>query len=287
MWLALALISAFASAFVRVYEKNLSADFGNFSLGFATKAFSLAPLLVLCLFLPMPESILDLSWNFWWPLIVIWLVLYPVQTYFLYRAIREGELSQVIPVLALLPVFNIGTSYVLINELPTLMGAAGIVVIVIGVFLLLTDTEQKEEQRWTLNMPVLFMAVAAFAIAIGSTLDKIALQEGTTAFYAVMNTFGAAVVFFVLIFIYQESGDLRKVRAHAKQLLIYGVVYSGLYLTAMSAFLYAPTSYSLAVRSGSFLLAAVWGIVFLSEKFSRRKMASFGLFIAGLVLITL
>src|SRR3989338_5351228 len=118
MWLSFALASAVLFAVRRIYEKELTAKFSNFSLSFLLLTSSVPAALVLFLFFPIPQDIFALSWNFWWPLIVIWVVLYPVQNYLLYRSIREGELSQVTPVSALLPVFNIAPSLFFFLELP-------------------------------------------------------------------------------------------------------------------------------------------------------------------------
>src|SRR3989344_4203933 len=157
MWLSLALLSSLLLAIRRIYEKDLSAKFGNFSLGFAMQFFGVFPMLILFFFLPLPSDLWHLSWNFWWPLLVIWIILYPLQTYFLYRSLREGELSEVTPVSALLPVFNIATSFFLIGELPTPYGFAGIVLTVFATYLLLADTGSA---RVAYNKPVLFMIIS-------------------------------------------------------------------------------------------------------------------------------
>src|SRR3989344_7746054 len=147
MWLSFALASAVLLAVRRIYEKELTARFSNFSLSFLLMTFSVPAALVLFLFFPMPDDIFQLPWRFWWPLIFIWIVLYPVQNYLLYRSLREGELSQVTPVSALLPVFNIIPSFFLLQELPSVLGAAGIVATVGAADLLLSDRLQRGKKK--------------------------------------------------------------------------------------------------------------------------------------------
>ena len=59
LWFPFALFSALVLASRRVYEKNLTNAFGNFSTGFIVQAFSLLPTLALFLFLPLPDDIVN------------------------------------------------------------------------------------------------------------------------------------------------------------------------------------------------------------------------------------
>src|SRR3989338_5285333 len=143
MWIPFALVSAFILGGKRIYEKHLTNTFGNFALGFIVQAFSLLPSLVLIFLLPHGTEIGSLPWRFWWPLLIIWFVLYPIQTYFMYRAVREADISTVTPVMCLLPVFNVGTSFLLLGEVTTVVGLAGIVFIVFATYLVLKPKQEN------------------------------------------------------------------------------------------------------------------------------------------------
>ncbi len=281
MWLSFALASALFLAARRVYEKRLTSTFGNFSLSFVSLAFSLPFLLALWIFLPIPQDFAALPWRFWWPLLIIWFVLYPVQNYFLYRSLREGELSEVTPVSTLLPVFNIVTSFLIIGESPTPLGFLGIGATVVATYLLLTHT--KEGQGLTYNRPVLFMLYTVFCTALGSTLDKVAIEASTPAFYSFVNVLGASAVFLVLAYMYDEGRELKQIKGMFWMLCILGVALALGFASAMFAFSYGPTSYVLAVRSGGFLLAALWGLVFLKESLSNKKIVAIALFVLGTI----
>lgn len=281
MWLSFALASAVLLAVRRVYEKELTARFGNFSLSLVLLAFALPPTLILFLFLPIPQDIFSLSWQFWLPLFVIWAVLYPIQNYFLYRSLREGELSHVTPVSALLPVFNIVPSYFIVHELPTFLGAIGIFATVVATYLLLTDTKDAGALRF--NRPVLFMIYTIICTAIGSTLDKVAIEASTPVFYSFVNMFGACVVFIVLSYLWGQASELRRVKEVFWTLSLLGVVFALAFVTFTAAFTLGPTSYTLAIRSAGLLVAALWGVFFLKEGFSLKKKIALALFVAGTV----
>jgi len=280
MWFQLALISALLLAVRRIYEKEFTGLFGNFSLAFALQIFSILPTLALFLFLPIPHDIGALGVRFWGPLFIIWIVILPVQTYFLYRSLREGELSEVTPVSALLPVFNIGSSFFIIHELPTMIGGIGILATVIGTYLLLTDLPKKEK-RVGYNRPVLFMVITILCMAIGSTLDKVAIEASTPVFYSFVNIAGGAVVYLVMAFLCGEQKELLRIKEVFWTLCALGIVLALAFVAFTSAFVLGPTSYTLAIRSGGFLVAALWGVVFLRESLSKRKIAAFALFILG------
>lgn len=279
MWLSFALASALLLAVRRIYEKDLTARFGNFSLSFLLMTFSVPAVLVLFFFFPLPQNIFTLPWRFWWPLIFIWVVLYPIQNYLLYRSLREGELSQVTPVSALLPVFNIVPSFFLLQELPSVLGVTGIVATVLATYLLLTDVRHGEKQKY--NLPVLFMIGSVICTAIGSTLDKVAIEASTPVFYTFVNMLGASVVFFIFTYAYRQQHELARAREVIGTLLVLGVVMALAFVAFASAFTLGPTSYTLAIRSGGLIVAALWGIVLLKESLSQRKIVALALFVAG------
>jgi len=285
MWLLFALVSALLLGVRRVYEKQLSAEFGNFSLSFATLTFSLPFTAVLLFFLALPQQWTALSARFWGPLIVIWLVIYPVQNYFLYRSLREGELSEVTPIGALLPVFNIASSFVILHEVPTLVGFAGIALTVVATYLLLTDTQGFRGQRY--NRPVLFMVITVACTALGSTLDKVAIEASTPVFYSFVNVLGASVVFLVLSYVYGEREDIKKIHRYLGTFVLLGLVFSLAFVAFTTAFTLGPTSYTLALRSGGFMLAALWGLFLLRESHSTRKIAALALFTVGSIVLAL
>ena len=281
MWIAFALASALLLAVRRIYEKDLTSRFGNFSLSFLLMVFSIPAVLALFFFFPIPQNVFALPWDFWWPLIVIWVILYPLQNYLLYRSLREGELSQVTPVSALLPVFNIVPSFFLLQELPNVFGAAGIITTVVATYLLLTDVRVGEKQKY--NLPVLFMVGTVLCTAIGSTLDKVAIEVSTPVFYVCVNMIGASLVFLALTYLYRQQHELARVKESFWTFTLLGVVMALAFVAFATAFTLGPTSYTLAIRSGGFIIAALWGVFLLKESFSSRKMAALVLFVLGTI----
>jgi uncharacterized membrane protein len=281
MWFPFALVSALISGGRRVYDKHLTNTFGNFAMGFIVQAFSLLPCLALIFLLPHGTEIGSLPWRFWWPLLIIWCI-YPVQTYFLYRAVREADVSTVTPVFCLLPVFNIITSFILLGEIPSVFGWVGIALIVCGTYLVLS---QKTKNKIALSTPVVLMLAAVVCIAVGTSLDKISIQASNPPFYAFMNTFGAMVIFSILMYFHKEKDSFSKMvsKRWFWPFMLLGVLQAVSYVSMSYAFKYGPVSYVLAIRAGSYILAGVYGIIILKEAISTRKMIAFAFFLLGVL----
>ncbi len=283
MWFPLALLSAFISGGRRVYDKHLTGIFGNYAMGFIYQAFSLLPSLLLIFLIPGGTEIGELPWRFWWPLLVIWFGLYPVQTYFMYRAVREADISTVAPIMCLLPVFNVGTSFLLLGEVPSLIGFGGIVLIVLGTYLILW----QKGKGASLSVPVLLMIAAMFCIAIGSSLDKVSLEVSNPVFYGFMNTLGATAVFLVMMHFYKEKHSFAQMGVRFWHLALLGALQAISFTATMYAFKYGPVSYVLALRAGSYVLAGLYGVVILKESFSNRKIIAFACFLGGVLMLAL
>ena len=263
----------------RVYDKRLSGHFGNFPLAFIMCLFSMIPLAAMLLFFPIPKDVVHLPWQFWWPLLLSSLI-YPLQIYCYIRAIREGEMSAVIPLVTLAPLFNIATSFLLVGEVPSILGFAGIVIVVTAVYFLLKKKGVRMRSR-----PELFMILSMFLLAASSSLDKVAIQVSTPIWYAFMNNVISIILLGVLVFITREYAEMKKIKPHFGSFVIVGLLLSVSYATLEIAISLGPTSYVLAIRSGVFILSALWGIFKLKESMSSRKLAALGLFIVGSILL--
>ena len=287
-WFTLAVLASIIAATRKGYEKDLTKVFGDFGMGFIIKLFSILPLLALCLYAPIPKDILHLPWAFWWPLLVIWAVLYPIQTLLYYRAMREGELSHVMPIVCVWPVLNAITS-LFIGETPSFTGWVGMVCITIGTILLIMHKHESEEKEKKFRRAALNMLAATCCFAVGSSLDKVAMNsvKNSSTFYTLINSLGATLVFIILIPLFKEKYHFNEIRSRFWGLTVIGILFAISFALAMAAFSMGPTSYSLSVRSIiGLLIPAAIGVHKFDEKITTAKKVAFSLFIAGIVLMT-
>jgi drug/metabolite transporter (DMT)-like permease len=284
-WFWFAVLSAAIASTRKDYEKQLTLIFGNFGMGFIIKVFSLIPILILCFFTPQPEHILSLPWNFWWPLLVIWIVLYPLQTFLYYRSMRDGELSHVLPIICIWPVLN-GITSLCIGEYLPITSWVGMLCIFFGTLALLFHKGNSKEEEHKFRRAALYMFGATCCFAVGSSLDKVALRVSPPVFYMFVNSIGATVVFMFLIPLFKERYHFEHIKSRFVQLNIVGILFAVSFAFAMAAFKNAPTSSSLAIRTTvGFIIPSIMGIVYRGEKFTQRKKLAFILFAAGTLCI--
>jgi drug/metabolite transporter (DMT)-like permease len=103
-----------------------------------------------------------------------------------FRALTSSDISRAVPMLAFTPVFLIGTAAVILHEFPSLIGIAGIGVIVAGSYVLNTDPAHEglvDPFRDMARHPgVLAMLVVAFLYAVAINFDKIIVENSDIVF---------------------------------------------------------------------------------------------------------
>ena len=194
-WLPLALLSAFciasADALTRKYLQGYRAR-ELVIVRFAMPGLLLLPLLAIQ---PMPE----LSIEFWYwaaalvPLEVLAMLLYV-------QAIRDTSLTLTLPYLSFTPVFNTITGYVLLGETVTLAGFCGIMLVVLGAWLL--NIEHARGERFDVFAPhfggkeqILLGAVVVAKITTGhAEVDVTVDQRQLNVYDAVKQVFRKAGV---------------------------------------------------------------------------------------------
>lgn len=286
MWFLFALTSTFFYSFRRFSEKGLSEKIDHFTLGWAVQAFSL-PLITVLLFFTTIPTLFSLSGRFWIPLLIIWFILYPLQAYFYYRSLKEGNVTYVLPLMSLIPIFNVLISWFLVQEIPSLLGFLSIIFIVIGVYFLNVKKNMQFLSPFThlfRDRPSLFMIINCICLALGSTLDKIAIQVSNSLFYSFINTLGASTILLIIARINNKHFTLT-IKRNFNSFLVVGILQALGFTSYIVALQMGIVSYVVAIKSANVILASIWGLLFLKETFNRYQTISFALIFSGLVLI--
>jgi drug/metabolite transporter (DMT)-like permease len=287
VWFLLALISAFLYSFRRFFEKDLSEKANPLTIGFAVQAFSLPGLAMLLFFADIP-NLYSLSFQFFWlPLLIIWIFLYPLQAYFYYKSLKEGELSFVLPLMSTIPIFTILSAWILLGELPSLLGLLGIFSIVAGIYFLNMRANTKFYSPVTHlfhDRPSLFMIINCLCLAIGSTLDKVAVKASNPLFYAFINTLGASIILFVIAQITAKH-FFPEIKKNFKGFSIVGTLQAFAFITYIIALTTGIVPYVLAIKSSAAIIGTIWGFILLKESLTRNKITALVLIALGLGLI--
>ncbi len=218
--------------------------------------------------------------------------------YFLWlgMAYERGDLSVVYPISRSAPAFVTIAAIPLLGEVPSIGGALGIAVVVLGMWLVQTDGRIRLE---AFQAPGTFHAYLTLAATVGySLLDKRAM-----ALLSTVPWHGAApraVVFYWLLCVATvplfwplglrslRPGALAAVaRADGRRILGATAVGFVSYVLILQALRTAPVSYVVAVRQTSVLFAVLLGTAWLRERPGRLRLLGAAATVAGVALIAL
>ena len=104
----------------------------------------------------------------------------------IFSALSSSDLSLSMPMLSFTPAFLVGTSYILLHEVPSLLGIAGICIIVSGSYVLNISGEHEHVldpvKSMIRNRGSWFMLIVAFLFAASINYDKIAMLNSDPVF---------------------------------------------------------------------------------------------------------
>lgn len=104
----------------------------------------------------------------------------------IFKALSSSNLSLSVPMLPFTPVILIGTSYVILHEVPSMFGFAGICIIVSGSYVLNIDKEHEHYpdpiKAMMRNRGSWYMLIVAFLFAVSINFDKVTLLNSDPFF---------------------------------------------------------------------------------------------------------
>ena len=286
-WTSLTLLSAFFLATADTLSKRYLSHYRPGELVLVRFGVSGALLLPLLLWQPWPQ----LSPAFWgWVAVSLPLELLAMWLYM--QAIRESPLSLTLPYLAFTPAFNMLTGYLLLDETVSWTGFSGILLIVLGAWLLNLKTMQNGTG---LNLLAPFRAITrergsrlmlmvAAIYSLTSVTSKGALLHANPGFFGPFYfvVLGTASV---LVFASRDVSSWRAMGKHPWVHLGIGVFMAGMVITHFYAIAHIEVAYMLAVKRTSLLFGILYGAWLFGESGLKKNLAAGILMVLGVFLI--
>ncbi|NEU68716.1 DMT family transporter [Spirosoma agri] len=210
---------------------------------------------------------------------------------FLVKALHLGDLSVLGPINAYKSVVGLIVGIFLLNEIPRWWGLVGVLLIVVGSYVVLATKQPQTGFSWRLfQRPEVRLRLAAlvFSAIDGAFLKKaIVLSTPTIAFfYWCLFGFGFTIIW--IGFTRRERW-----REQATLLVSQKSTYFALFLTvgvtqvaSNIALAGMQVGYALALFQTSALVSVLFGYQFFNEKGILRKLIGAGIMVAGAVMIT-
>ncbi len=283
MWLLFALLNPVADAFRSVFAKKASADYNPFIIAWAN---NFIPVLIFSPFLFFIDIQINtkfvLGFTGTWLINVVTTVLYM-------KAIKEGDISVVMPMLSFTPVFLLITSPLIVGEFPNKYGVAGVLLVVAGSYIL--HSENKHD-FWAPFKSIFtqkgtrLMLLVAFLFSFSSNFDKVAIQNSSVMQHIVLaNIFLFSS--FTLINIFKKNHLMLKKgdKKGIKNLLIISMFTASMFIFHLFAISMTYVVYVIALKRLSGLISVVLGKIFFNEGNIKSRLAGAFIMSTGVFLI--
>ena len=216
-----------------------------------------------------------------------------VATIFLLRSLKYGDISIVTPLLSFTSVFAVGTSYLMLGEKPTLLGAAGILLVVLGSYVLHWETFGEGVgtvfRRIRASRAGLYMLAVALIYSVSANLDKMASLRSSPVFTSVVLDLLLGLTLLALVPLMRNEVifEWAAVRRHALWLVFLGALFAVTTWAHFTALTLEIVPYVSAVTRLSALFAVIFGIIYFGEKSGGWRLLGASIMIFGVVLIAL
>jgi len=205
-----------------------------------------------------------------------------------FRALHHGELSVVLPLNMLTPLFALLTEYLLLGDAPNPLAFAGIALIVLGAYLLHAGSIRRgvlTPFKLLLKDKGARLMMGATAIwSISAVADRGAVINSSAAFYTIVfaPTFTVAFLPWLL---WRRRAELRKSLGRPLSLIPVGVFGALMAICQMSALKLALATMVISVKRLAGLFGVLLGGIFFKEKGVGVRLAAAGIMVGGTVLL--
>jgi len=204
-----------------------------------------------------------------------------------FYALRRIDLSLAVPIITFTLVFLAGTSVLILGEVPTPAGMAGILLIVLGAFLIQFPQSRSgsppDKARWA---GVTVMLLVAFLYSLSLPFDKAVVLASDPVFGSALANLYIGGVFGLIAL---ARGSWRRIppRAALSSALILGLVLLGETIAINLAYTLQIVPYVTAVKRLSILFAVLIGGLVFREEGLRFRIPGALVMLGGVALIVL
>ncbi|RKY12622.1 MAG: hypothetical protein DRP65_00765 [Planctomycetota bacterium] len=286
-WILLSLLSAISVATKNVITRKLSFRTDRSVILYAKYVFAsiFAVLLLLVTGIPLIEP------GFYYSIFLASVIDVIASWYFI-QAVASAQLARTFPLVALTPIFLVGTSFFLLGEVPSFIGLIGIIAIVCGAYMLRSESIKVgllEPFRLLLKEKASRnMLVAAFLFSFLAVFFKKAILN-SSVYFALCITQLLAMLILSAVFVKRKTiaAIYSKIKNNFGLLFLSGFVAFIAGLTLFAAFKIGLASYVVSIKRTSILFTIILGYIFFKEDHLIRSLLIGIIMALGILLISI
>lgn len=283
LWIPLAFGVALFDSLKNVLAKQTLKDVDETIVAWSNSFFS-AIFLIPVLFLGLPE----IKPMFFVGLSVSGLLNVVALTFFM-KSIKAGDLSNTVPLTTISPLLLLITSPIIVGEFPSFQGIAGMVLIVVGAYLL---NLKKDSSDFFAPFKAIvkekgprYMLVVVLIWAITANFDKIGVVNSSPLFYSfsVQLLIGIMMLVFVIP---KFQKDKKLYTKNQKAFIGIGLLSTLTIICHMIAISLTIVPYVISIKRTNSILSVIFGRIFFKEGHLRERLIAAILMFLGVLLIT-
>ncbi|MFN8390045.1 MAG: EamA family transporter [Bdellovibrionota bacterium] len=208
------------------------------------------------------------------------------------RALHDGDLSLVYPIIRSAPAFVLVAGVLILHEQVSVLGASGVLLTVLGVYVLcvrgsglrsafspMKDAIRNESTRFAL---LTALATTGFSLA-----DKVLVASVPPALYTYLLHLMVTLYMTPQIVVSKPRAALwEEVRAQLRSLFACGFLDPFGYFLVLAAFRVDKVSYVLGMRQVSIIIAVMMGGLLLKESGMRQRLIASAIIFLGILCIS-
>ncbi|MBN2458903.1 EamA family transporter [Candidatus Woesearchaeota archaeon] len=288
VWFVYAFLTAIFESAKDVFSKKSLKEMDEYVVSWSLMFFSLVFLLPMFIFINIPM----LTSQFWIALLIGGSLNVMAIILFM-KAIKASDLSLTIPMITFTPLFLLLTSPIMIGEFPTPLGLSGVLLIVVGSYVMKIKYMKKGLKGFFAPFGALIkekgprlMLLVAFIWSITSNFDKMGVINSSPMFWVAATGLFMAIIM-LPIMLFKSKNIMQKMKSGYKALIpmgIFGVAASIFQMTAVSMTLVA---YVISIKRTSTIMSVLFGHFLFKEKGLKERLIGVILMVLGVVLIML
>lgn len=222
-----------------------------------------------------------------------------IASWFMYRALDLAEFNHLMPFMVLTNLFIVIPPISFLYEIPSLIGLAGIAVIVLGALLMdykKNDfiSAESELQKKNNRKGVLYFLVTAVCFTITPTVAKITILNSSVLFASFLVHILISLGFLVMLLLAREQQKIKELFSQPeKKLLLAGIMLAGFAVAFQNGSLnwalsLAPVASVMAINRTMPLFAFLIGVFYFKEKTNlKQKIIATAIMVSGAIMVTL
>lgn len=206
------------------------------------------------------------------------------------RSLKLASLSLVAPIISLMPVFVTIVSLILLKETPSIAGLVGILLAVMGTYLLninyLRSGILEPIKELFRNAGSCYAMLLVPLWGITSTLDKVAIKNSSPVFYLVCISAGVALCF--MFFMRRKRTENFGISSkNWFGFLSLGTAYASMLIFQMFAIQSAFVAYALSIKRVDAIFGIAFGYFFFKEVAIKERLLRATLILVSIVFVAI